>query len=73
MTCEVCMCLVMYIVTFLSRTIFSNAGDRLAQKLLCMLNRMIYLEFYDVVRSILVCCCVGFDRLFLYNILWWVL
>ena len=47
MTCEVRMCVVVYIVTGLSCTIFSGTGDKMAQKMSSYVQSYEYVEFFD--------------------------
>ena len=48
----------------MSRTIFSGAGDRLAQKMTSCIESYKYVKVYDEMLSMLVCSCAGCDRFF---------
>ena len=65
MACEAYVGVVVQIVTSLYHTVFSGAGDRLAQKMSLYFGLYEYIKVYDSMLSVLVCTCVYCDRLYL--------
>ena len=70
MTCEACVGVAVESMILLSLTIFSCAGDRLAQKMSSYVESWEYVEVYNGVWSVLVCGSVVYDRGFPYDIFW---
>ena len=69
MTCEGCVGVVVYIVTYFTRTIFSGIGESLAQKSLLYGEQYEDAEVFDGVWSVMIYSDVGFYRCCFYNII----
>ena len=68
MTCEASVGISAKTVTVFSQTLFSCAGDRLAQKMPSFLEPQYHVEAYNVMWSVLTCSGIFYDHYCLYKI-----